>query len=53
MTKLLPAMLHHFVTDCAALEYAMETSDSLLSGQELTERTGLSNSKPTVFHSEM
>lgn len=51
MSKLLLAMLHHYVTVCAALDHAMEKSDSLLSGQELTEWTGLSNSIPMVFHS--
>lgn len=53
MTKLLLAMLHHFVTVCAALDNAMEKSESPLSGQELTEWTALSNSIPMVFYSEM
>ena len=53
MTKLLLAMLHHFVTVCAALENVMEKSESPSSGQELTEWTGLSNSILLVFHSEM
>lgn len=52
MTKLLLARLHHFVTVYAALDNAMEMSESPLSGQELTEWTGLSNSIPMVFHSE-
>lgn len=41
MTKLLLATLHRFVSVCAALNNAMEKSESPLSGQELTEWTGL------------